>query len=340
LKAIVCEICQSNDLVKQEGLFVCQHCGTKYSPEDARKLMIDGPVEVTGAVRIDNSANLDKALKNARRARDDSNDELAAKYYLEVIDLDPDNWEAIFYNTYFTSMQCKIGQISSAAISINNCVDTVLKLIKNHVYEESEKETAVTEMVTRTIQISTMLYRAATNHYNGIDLQIQANYNQEYINNVSATYNTMYFLGEQLEGIFGDKGYATSLAVEAWKTGIAWHNSVMNLFADKKINKDLILRYAEKISKYDSTYQAPNVNTGGCYIATAVYGSYNCYNVLVLRRYRDNVLANKWYGRVFIYLYYVTSPTIVKLFKDTTWFNVIIKKKLDIIVNRLNNNDT
>ena len=50
MKPLVCEMCGSNDVVKQEDLFVCQNCGTKYSVEAARKMMIDGPVEVKGTV--------------------------------------------------------------------------------------------------------------------------------------------------------------------------------------------------------------------------------------------------------------------------------------------------
>ena len=30
MKALVCEMCGSNDIVKKDGLFVCQFCGVKY----------------------------------------------------------------------------------------------------------------------------------------------------------------------------------------------------------------------------------------------------------------------------------------------------------------------
>ena len=40
MKAIVCEMCGSNDVVKQDGFYVCQHCNTKYSVEEAKKLMV------------------------------------------------------------------------------------------------------------------------------------------------------------------------------------------------------------------------------------------------------------------------------------------------------------
>ena len=74
MKAMVCEMCQSNDIVKQDGMFVCQHCGTKYSVEEARKLL--------GSVKIDKTEETEKLLLLARRARDEENSENAEKYYI------------------------------------------------------------------------------------------------------------------------------------------------------------------------------------------------------------------------------------------------------------------
>lgn len=75
----------------------------------------------------------------------------------------------------------------------------------------------------------------------------------------------------------------------------------------------------------------------GCYIATAVYGSYDCPEVCILRRYRDYILAQTWYGRAFIRTYYAISPTLVKVFGHTTWFQIFWKNKLDIMVCNLKN---
>ena len=74
---------------------------------------------------------------------------------------------------------------------------------------------------------------------------------------------------------------------------------------------------------------------GGCYIATAVYGSYDCPEVWTLRRYRDNRLAKSGLGRAFIRMYYATSPTVVKLFGNTEWFKRMWKGKLDKMVSHL-----
>ena len=68
-----------------------------------------------------------------------------------------------------------------------------------------------------------------------------------------------------------------------------------------------------------------------------LYGSYDCPQVWTLRRYRDNKLSKTWYGRLFIQIYYKTSPIIVKLFGKTKWFNKIVKPRLDKYVKRLNN---
>jgi tetratricopeptide (TPR) repeat protein len=73
----------------------------------------------------------------------------------------------------------------------------------------------------------------------------------------------------------------------------------------------------------------------GCYIATCVYGSYDCPQVWTLRRYRDNTLASSWYGRLFIRTYYRVSPTLVKLFGNTKWFKKMWKGRLDRMVKKL-----
>ena len=66
MKQIKCEMCGSTDLVKQEGVFVCQSCGIKYSIDEVKKMMIEGTVDVQGTVKLDNSAFVEKYLQNAK----------------------------------------------------------------------------------------------------------------------------------------------------------------------------------------------------------------------------------------------------------------------------------
>jgi hypothetical protein len=90
---------------------------------------------------------------------------------------------------------------------------------------------------------------------------------------------------------------------------------------------------SEDIPGYQITLEAAK---GGCYVATAVYGSYDCPQVWTLRRYRDDTLAKTRRGRAFIRLYYTISPTLVKWFGHTEWFRKMWKGRLDRMVASLN----
>ena len=86
MKQLTCEVCGGNDLLKQDGVFVCQSCGCKYSVEEAKKMMVEG------TVKIDNSDKLANLYTLARRARDEKNVDNAEKYYAEIVLEDPNSW--------------------------------------------------------------------------------------------------------------------------------------------------------------------------------------------------------------------------------------------------------
>ena len=75
--------------------------------------------------------------------------------------------------------------------------------------------------------------------------------------------------------------------------------------------------------------------TSGCYIATCVYGSYDCPQVWTLRRFRDYTLDKTWYGRLFVKCYYAISPTLVKWCGNQKWFRTFWKNYLDTMVFKL-----
>ena len=79
----------------------------------------------------------------------------------------------------------------------------------------------------------------------------------------------------------------------------------------------------------------PSHKPEGCYIATCVYGSYDCPQVRTLRAFRDAVLRRTWYGRAFVRAYYAVSPTLVKRFGSAPWFRRLCKAPLDRLVARL-----
>ena len=107
---------------------------------------------------------------------------------------------------------------------------------------------------------------------------------------------------------------------------------------DARHNAQILERELSGGNNYSSNsdQSTSSKRSGGCYIATAVYGSYDCPQVWTLRRYRDMSLAKNFYGRAFIKIYYALSPTAIKLFGKTKWFQHFWKKKLDRMVYKLN----
>ena len=254
MKQLTCEMCGSTNLLKQDGVFVCQDCGTKYSVEEAKKMMVEGTVEVTGTVKVDSSSKLKNLYEIARRSRDDNNTEKAAQYYDMILQEDPMSWEASFYTTYYSAMQTNIAGIRSAAIKVSNCIDTVLKLIKDNVPEEKEQLSAVLEVSIRVISIASMLYSAAESHYNDIDFEIRSKYTQEYLDRVAAARDLMYNMGNQIEKIWGGNEQFGAIAATAWKDGVAKHKKFLGRLANKESNQKVIDSYCQKIGKYDPKY--------------------------------------------------------------------------------------
>lgn len=331
--AIKCELCGNTEFVKEDGMFVCKGCNTKYSLDEAKKMMSE---EDTKPVATGMSQKLENLYQLARRAKEDDNSENAAKYYEMILIENPTDWEASFYSIYYKAMSCKIAQIASAGNSVNNCTKNVLGLINDNISDEQMKKDAVNEMSLRLLIISSMLYNAAVNHYNGIGDSIRGNYTQEYINNCFAAMNILYDFADLVQNQFGET-YAKEICVPCWKNAVEQHKPLIKNLADKEGNKNTILKYVDKIQKYDSSYVTPEIDTSaGCYVATAVYGSYDCPEVWTLRRYRDNTLAESIFGRAFIHTYYAISPTLVKWFGETQWFKNLFKGKLDKMVKSLN----
>lgn len=58
MNAIICEMCGSSDLVKQDGLYVCQNCGCKYSTEEARNLF-----EINVKIEVDDISAYEQLLE-------------------------------------------------------------------------------------------------------------------------------------------------------------------------------------------------------------------------------------------------------------------------------------
>ncbi len=95
---------------------------------------------------------------------------------------------------------------------------------------------------------------------------------------------------------------------------------------------DLEKRVKERYPDVHIYVSKPSVQNGGCYVATAVYGNYDCPEVWTLRRFRDEFLKKKVLGRGFVRCYYAISPGLARRFGNKEWFNELFRKPLDSFV--------
>lgn len=117
-------------------------------------------------------------------------------------------------------------------------------------------------------------------------------------------------------------------------------NDLANIVENPKTlkDKDYVARldytvsiegWDEKIMKAIKTAQKKE--KGGCFIATAVYGSYDAREVVILRRWRDSVLLKNTIGRFFTKTYYKLAPNLSRLIHKHS----ILKSGTQYLLNRL-----
>lgn len=131
----------------------------------------------------------------------------------------------------------------------------------------------------------------------------------------------------------GIVAYFTDIALDKLEYAGTIYLDEQYFFRDEK---ELIVEYIKKLNKEGENVGGmqveENVQAEGCYIATAVYNSYDCPEVWTLRRFRDDFLRKTWIGDMFVKGYYKVSPVLVKYFSKETWFISFWKYILDRFV--------
>lgn len=146
MKQLTCEMCGSTNLMKQDGVFVCQSCGIKYSVEEAKKLMIEGTVEVAGTVKVDDTAKIANYQTMAENAYDADNKQEAESYCNKIIEIDPTNYKAWLLKGRAAGWQSTL-----ARLRIDEAVNCFTKAVDNAPEDKVEEIKAVAAKETTTL---------------------------------------------------------------------------------------------------------------------------------------------------------------------------------------------
>ena len=556
MKRLTCEMCGSTDMIKEDGVFVCQSCGCKYSVEEAKKMMIEGTVEVAGTVQVDKNNEIDALLKRVFMFLEEEKWKEADEYCEKVLDIDPENPEAylgklmveaewknidIFLQRAFGWVESKY-YIKMSEYANKYVNEKVLKLLQERAeYDNSvhySKDNAILEdcgtlltevfILEGTKEISSYAFNHCENlksvtipnsvtkieqgafydclnlesivlpsgiteipkyafsgcglknitipnsvtkigdyafqecknlksvtlpnsiieigkgvfqhsalesiiwpmglteipedTFSGCDLRnftipnsvtkigdsafcctglesivlpmgiveiphyafgscvklknITIPNSVTKISDMAFCYcyslksitipNSVTEIGKDIFGKYLDLYYSDEderddyiATLEILKTSEKVLNMLINgnqirvclnlkrieledgrIFSTADILPNELLCDKIKDILYSNKIKQQSLasSKSGCYVATCVYGSYDCPQVWTLRRYRDDTLGATWYGRLFIRTYYAISPTLVKWFGKTNWFKKLWKGNLDRMVAKLQSN--
>ncbi len=173
-------------------------------------------------------------------------------------------------------------------------------------------------------------YIAVVKLKSGGVLSLSAVLNQNIVDYWNTDYQTIW--GAALDNEPYDQRSNQNIGIITAMAKLA-HDKALGLYAENSVEQP---KNAPAITEQSDTPANTGKKKEGCYIATAVYGSYDAPEVRILRKYRDEVLQNSFWGRVFIKTYYKLSPPIANQLKNARRLNGVVRKVLDIWVTDLN----
>lgn len=125
MAALVCDICGGKLIMGVGGIATCESCGMEHSVDRMKEKV----QEIKGTVRVDNSHMIENYLEMANRAYSSSNNEEAEKYCNKIIEIEPNNYQALMLKGKASGWQSSLGNnrfneaINCFATAITNAPD-------------------------------------------------------------------------------------------------------------------------------------------------------------------------------------------------------------------------
>jgi len=356
----------------------CPNCGADIKLDDARETgfcMYCGTTiiirEALQTVKIDNSHMIQNWMNMGLSAYQAGNNQEAYSYFVKVVENDPNNWQAIFYKGISASWQSTMAnpRIIEAIQGTTKAKELLTK--SDMTQEEKDANIGIFSIelyknLKAYFDLWFKFYMDLENPYDAkraIDFVFEmkncfkyAEFTFDLIENISfdnpdletfkfemrkfIAASLCYFICESYE-YWSDYKQTTllywGLSVKDKQEYITVHDKMMVEILKVKPNFKSDIWRDEPGPRYKPTTTSMKA---GCYIATAVYGSYDAPEVLTLKNFRDDVLTKSILGRLFVKLYYFFSPPIANKLKYANRINKIVKNLLNRIVMKINNKNS
>ncbi|MHA3684210.1 CFI-box-CTERM domain-containing protein [Leucobacter sp. HY1908] len=316
MQAMVCQLCSGNSFSKLDEFFQCDYCRTKYSPTEARKLLVEG------TVRLDRTDDVGKYLTIADNAIAAGNPSEAYEYANRALEVDPASaqgwlvkgcavgWSAVpAQGLTPAELQEPLRRSTGMLFEMMHCFNTGLQFVtpENH-------PSYVYRAATTVLPVVSLLYQASAVSYPWF---------QETQDSWSPHCGRTAALTQCLSDSYDLSGDATllKLGVDLVSQDIAASRWLKTSRADAEGMRLRRHEFIALVRQHEPGYspsmpKAKNPNSS-CFVITATFGDERAPAVRLLQAYRDRVLRRYWLGRAFIDWYYRVGPRAADVIADS-----------------------
>ena len=201
---------------------------------------------------------------NARRARDENNNDTAIECYEAILKGDSTSWKASFFVIYLNAVRVELSEKAEAVVDVLNCLGQVLNLIKNYVSDRNEQINAVKEVASCCSEIASLsftfnkavfLKNEINNLWDSINevpnkKSSQDTVKEQLLDRCNISWVLEYSLGDKIENEFGEYTELHAIVTDAWEAGVEIQNELLEYVTNKQEQIGIISRTIEKIHKY------------------------------------------------------------------------------------------